>query len=409
MGEPAAVRGLAYRGRSERPELRAEAEARGLVLPGTTGRACLGTALPAVAGAVTSALGLAADPEWVAAAELLAVPAASRVCVVLVDGLGHRNLLERSGHAPFLRRLAADSTPLTSTFPSTTATAMGTFGTGTSPGRTAMLGYTVRVPQTGALGNLVSWTDLPDPERWQPHPTVLEGLVAAGVSVTSVGPSRFSGSGLTRAALRGPTYRDAESLAARVDGALAALREPGVAYLYWGDVDKAGHQHGWGSWQWGDALEAMDAELGRLARSLPRDALLVVTADHGMVDVDPAARWDVAHDEALRRGVALVAGEPRALHLHLEPGVDGDDVVDRWRDVLGDAALVVTRDEAVAAGLFGPLDERVAPVIGDVVVATTGRATIADSRTQTAASLQLVGVHGSLTPHEMLVPWILAG
>jgi len=82
-------------------------------------------------------------------------------------------------------------------------------------------------------------------------------------------------------------------------------------------------------------------------------------------------------------------------------------VRDRWAQTLGDAALVLTRDEAIAAHLVGDVDERVLPVLGDVMVAMTGRATVVDSRTQTPASLTLVGVHGSLTPHEMLVPCIV--
>ncbi|WP_273654533.1 alkaline phosphatase family protein [Cellulomonas fimi] len=370
-----------------------------LVEPGVD-RPTLSSLLPALSGSL--------GQDWPdGCAERLGLPRADRVCLVLVDGLGHVNLSERAGHAPFLRGLVRTSEPLTSTFPSTTATALGSLGVGAGPGATAMLGYTVRDPATGRLGNLVSWTDLPPAREWQPEPTVFERLVAAGVGVTSVGPARFAGSGLTEAALRGATYRVAESLADRVDATLDALRRPGLAYLYWGDVDKAGHHHGWGSWQWGDALADLDAELGRLARSLPRGTLLVVTADHGMVDVDRRARWDVATDPVLSADVALVAGEPRASHLHLRPGADADAVAERWRGRLGDAAVVVTRDDAVDAGWFGPVGERARQVLGDVVVAMTGRATVVDSATQTPASLDLVGVHGSLTRHEMLVPFLV--
>ncbi|MEZ0447790.1 alkaline phosphatase family protein [Cellulomonas sp. ICMP 17802] len=373
-----------------------------LVAPGV-GYPCLGRVLPGVAGAI----GVDTVADAASSQALLGLPSASRVCVVLVDGLGHTNLAERAGHAPFLRRRLGDSAPLTSTFPSTTATAMGTFGVALPPGRTGMLGYTVRDPATGQLGNLVSWTGLPPAREWQRELTVFEQLVAAGTTVTSIGPARFSGSGLTEAALRGPTYRAAESLAARVDATVDALRAPGVAYLYWGDVDKAGHHHGWGSWQWGDALAELDAELGRLARLLPRDTLLLVTADHGMVDVDRAARWDVATDPALSAGVELVAGEPRALHLHLAADAEPTVVADRWREVLGASAVVATRSEAAADSWFGEISEHVLPVIGDVVVAMTGRATVVDSRTQTPGSLDLIGVHGSLTPHEMLVPCVV--
>lgn len=378
-------------------------EAADLVAPSSS-YPCLGNVLPAVAGS------LGVDLPGIDSAhsqDLLGLPAASRVCVVLVDGLGYANLAERAGHAPFLRRQLGASTPLTSTFPSTTATAMGTFGVGVPPGRTGMLGYTVRDPATGLLGNLVSWTGLPPAREWQREPTMFERLTAAGTAVTSIGPARFAGSGLTEAALRGPDYARAESLAERVDATVAALRRPGVAYLYWGDVDKAGHHHGWGSLQWGDALAELDFELGRLARSLPKDTLLLVTADHGMVDVDLSQRWDLATHPVLGAGVELAAGEPRALHLHLERGADPEAVAGRWRDVLGSAAVVATRAEASDHGWFGEVAEHVVPIIGDVVVAMTGRATVVDSATQTPASLELIGVHGSLTRHEMLVPCVV--
>lgn len=377
-------------------------DADALLLPGTHDLPGLGLVLPAAASAAGADV-----PGGEEARRVLGLPTAERVCVVLVDGLGHLNLAERGGHAPFLRSLLPDARALASPFPSTTATAMGTFGTGEPPGRTAMLGYTVRDPATGRLGNLVSWTDLPPAQVWQPCTTVFERTTAAGVPVTSVGPARFEGSGLTSAALRGATYRRAERLAERVDATVATLRRPGLAYLYWGDVDKAGHHHGWGSWQWGDALTEVDAELARLARSLPAGTLLVVTADHGMVDVDPALRRDVATDAALRQDVLVVAGEPRALQLHVADGAHPEVVADRWRTGLGETAVVLTRAQAVDAGWFGAVDAHVRPVVGDVVVAMTGAATVVDSRTQTAQSVALLGVHGSVTAREVLVPLLV--
>ena len=373
----------------------------GLVRPGAPGP-WVGQVLPAVAGAVGVDVPGADD-----ARRALALPTADRVCVVLVDGLGHANLAERAGHAPFLRRLLAASTPLTTTFPSTTATAIGSFGTGLRPGQTGLLGYTVRNPGTGRLGTMVSWTDLPDPAVWQPAPSLPEQMVAAGVAVTSVGPTKFAGSGLTRAALRGPAYRGADAPDDRVAAVLDALRRPGVTYLYWGEADQTGHRFGWGSWQWGDVLAGIDDSLGALARRLPRGTVLAVTADHGMIDHDPAQRWDAASDPVLSRGVEVVAGEPRALHVHLAPGGQPEEARDRWRERLGDAALVVTRAQAVADGWFGPVREEMAPVVGDLVVAMWGRATVVDSRTQTPESMRLIGVHGSLTPTEMMVPWLV--
>ena len=388
----------------------------GFVLPAVAGGhgASLADVLPSVAAALAAGLdrewstpsdGGRADPGRVPGEDRgLGVLPGRRVCVVLVDGLGYENLAERGGHAPTMRRALPDGRRLTTTFPSTTTAAIGAFGTGAFPGRTGMLGYTVRNPATGGLGNLVQWTGMPDPADWQRVPSVFERLVAAGVPVTSVGPARFAGSGMTNASLRGGDYVAAESWSGRVDAALRTLRDDGLVYLYWGDVDKVGHHHGWTSWQWGDELEAFDAELSRLVRLAPRGSQVVLTADHGMVEVDRALRWDVAEVPALAEGVALVGGEPRATHVYLEPGRSPQEAAARWREVLGQAAVVLTRDQVTGLGLLGPVSEHVLPATGDLVVAMTGRATVVDSRTQTPASLELVGVHGSLTPTEMSVP-----
>lgn len=370
---------------------------------------CLDGVLPAALGALGVALGPTDGRDTEQARERLGVPRTDRICVVLVDGLGHALLAERAGHAPFLRGRLPDARVLTVGFPSTTAASLGLFGTGRAPGRTGLAGYTVRNPTTGALANLVSWHGLDAAPAWQREPSLLRLAAEAGVAVTSVGPARFAGSGLTVAALGGGRYVPAESLDDRVDAALAALRRPGLVYLYWGDVDKVGHHAGWRSPEWGDALSEIDRGLAALARRLPAGAALVVTADHGQVDVDPAAIVDVAGTPALAAGVELVAGEPRAAHVYLaDPTPEATAAAaGRWRTELGDRALVATRDEAVAAGWFGDVADHVRPVLGDLVVAALGAGGVGDSRTQTPASLALRGMHGSLTPGEMLVPLVV--
>ncbi len=379
----------------------------GLLPPdyGTGGLAAvLPAALDCLGVPVSTATGLAGADARAA----LDLPTADRVLVVLVDGLGHANLTQWAGHAPFLRSLRPTQRLLTSVFPSTTAAAIGSFGTGTSPGRTGILGYTQRNPVTGALANMVSWEGAAEPAAVQQEAQLFAVLADQGRAVTSTGPARFAGSGMTVAALRGGAYVPAESLAERVDAALAALRHPGLVYLYWGDVDKAGHGFGCSSTQWCAELEGLDRELARLAGSAPPGTLLLVTADHGMIDVDPNRRWDVATTPALSAGVLLVGGEPRAMHLYTEPD-DAPAVAERWREVLGDAALVWTRAEVLAGGLLGPaMRVEVEPAVGDVVVAMRERATVVDSRVHSAAAINLVGVHGSLTEAEMQVPLLVA-
>ncbi|BDZ60877.1 hypothetical protein Lsed01_00195 [Demequina sediminis] len=336
----------------------------------------------------------------------LGIPHAEHVVVVLLDGLGHHQLDARRGHAPFLR--STESAVITAGFPTTTATSLALFGTGRAAGATGMTGYTAHNPHTGGAANLVSWEGAEEPHEWQRERSLLAAAEAAGVAVVSLGKRRFAGSGLTRAALSGGRFVGAETLEARVDQAIAQARTPGLTYCYWGDIDAAGHKHGWQSDAWVSALEAADGELRRLRARLPRGAAMVVTADHGMVDVTGAPRWDVGREPELARGVRLVAGEPRAIHLHTDDAREARAVASRWREILGDDAAVWERHEAIALGLFGPVSAHVTERIGDVVVAMAGRATVVDSRTQSDQALALIGVHGSLTRDELDVPLLVA-
>ncbi len=369
-----------------------------------TGTASLAEVLPAVARAMDLTVDGAVEPSW-------ELPAANRVVVVLVDGLGDALLARRASYAPYLTSLRAAGRGLAAGFPSTTATSMGTFGTGTLAGTHGLVGYQVLDPGTDRLLNELSWEDGPDPRVWQPRRTLFEQLAAQGVEVVQVGPGFFQGSGLTEAALRGARFVAAGTLDARVDAAAAAVRSAArtLVYVYWGDLDKVGHVDGCRSYAWCDELSAVDLAIRSLAARLPSDALLVVTADHGMVDIPDGARLDLAAGSALERslaeGVRLTGGEPRAPMLYCEPG-QVEAVLARWRAELPDFD-VLSRDEAVAAGWFGPVGELAVPRIGDVVVASRGDRSVHDSRVQRTELLALIGMHGSRTADEVAIPLLV--
>ena len=363
-------------------------------MPGPT----LADVLPSVAGA----LGVPLHP-----APAFALPPAQSAVVVLVDGLGDRLLERRGGHAPFLRsvRASGTATAVDCGFPSTTATSMGTFGTARPPGSHGLVGTEVLDPVLDAVFSELAWDPRVDPRQWQPGSTVFEDAAAAGLPSVMVGPPWFDGSGLTVAALRGARFVAAGPLEDRVDAALAALAaQPRVlVYLYWGEVDKVGHVHGCESWEWGQEVERVDGELARLARSVPADVLVVVTADHGMVDVPHAERVDLAEEPALRQGVRHVGGDPRALQVYCEPG-RAAQVAGVWQERLAGLAEVLHRDDVVARGWFGPVAQHVLPRIGDLVAVATSRTAIVDSATTRPELLRLLGQHGARTPEEMLVP-----
>src|SRR6478609_5359844 len=365
-----------------------------------------GEGLAAVLPAVARSLGV---PGGAGASTGLDLPEARRAVVVLVDGLGYDLLRQRSGHAPFLRGLLPAAYRLTAGFPSTTATSMGSFGTGLPPGAHGLVGYEVLVPGEDRLLNELSWENGPDPRRWQPRQTVFERVAADDVAVTRIGPGFFDGSGLTNAALRGGSFTAAASLDARVDAAVSAVRrgDRSLVYLYWGELDKVGHVHGCQSWEWGDELELIDRAMGRLVAAVPSDTAVFITADHRMVDAPHALRIDLAHDGELAAGVRHVGGEFRAPQLYCEEGAV-PDVLATWRERVGERARVLSRAEAIAQGWFGPVDPHVLDRIGHVVVAMRDNFAIVDSRTARPELLALLGLHGSLTHEEVSIPLLHA-
>ncbi|MGL4745221.1 MAG: alkaline phosphatase family protein [Dermatophilaceae bacterium] len=364
-----------------------------------------GPVLADVLPGVARSIGVRWPPPGSGARRGLELPPARRAVVVLVDGLGHDLLVRRAGHAPWWRHHLAGTLRASCGFPSTTATSVASFGTGLAAGAHGLVGYEAMDPDTGRVLNELSWADGPDPRHWQPFTTVFEATAASGVDVVHTGPAFFDGSGLTVATSRGGRFVAAGSLAARVDVALTAVRASArsLVYVYWGDLDKVGHVHGCESWQWGDELETVDHELGRLADGLPDDCSLTVTADHGMVDVPAELRTDVADDPRLTASVTVVSTEARAPQLWVEPGA-GADVLAAWREVLGERAEVVERDDAVARGWFGAVRPEVRRRIGDIVVVTRGTFAVVDSRRARPELLALIGLHGSLTDDEVSVP-----
>ena len=358
----------------------------------------LGDVVPAVA----VALGFELDE----APTGLVLPEASSYVVFLVDGLGAR-LLERYAHAaPYLSGLLADQRPGTAGVPSTTATSLTSLGTGLTPGTHGLVGFTSRVPGTDKLLNALMWDKDIDPTEWQPHPTAFGRLRSLGASVTTVNKREFAGTGLTVASQRGAEYVGADKVGERIAGAMAASAEPrSLTYLYDGDLDWTGHRYGVASRQWLQQLSMIDAEAEQLREALPPSVRLVVVADHGMVDSPPEARVDLDEHPELRSGVALVGGEARFRHLYCHRGALAD-VVASWSEVLGDRADVLTRDAAIERGWFGAVTPSVLPRLGDVVVAAHGELAVL-STADFPYEATLIGLHGSLTPDEMLIPLLV--
>ncbi|WP_300345706.1 alkaline phosphatase family protein [Nesterenkonia sp.] len=359
----------------------------------------------------------------------LGVPESSICVVILADGLGEANLAAHTGHARHLGRAwrsSASAAALDTGTPTTTAASLGSLGTGLTPAEHGLVGYDLYAEHLQRVVNMLGrWDPQVDPQKWQPHPSVLTRAEQAGARMVTISRPGFRDSPLTAAALSGGEFFGANRIEIRFALCAEVISEhrsrggalrrgpapPLLVYLYVDELDKTGHSSGAGSDKWISMLESLDSAAGRLASSLHHQygdqAAVLLTADHGMVNISPEHRIDLSGREDLLTGVRHTGGEPRMLHLYSESGCESE-VAEAFRSAFGEAVWAVTGDQAIDAGWFGPAaaarSARVRPRIGDVIVAAAADIALFHTDRTGTGPLQMVGQHGSLTEAERRVP-----
>ncbi len=368
------------------------------------GGACLSEVVPLLLGVLDAATaggrgsvgGVRGLPGW-APPELAR---ADQVVLLVLDGLGWEQLEERRADAPTLCGMRGG--PITSVAPTTTASALTSLALGLPPAVHGVVGYRIAVPQ-GVL-NVLKWTtpegdarELVPPSSLQPTPPFL------GRRCPVVTRAEFVGTGFTEAHLAGAPifgWRVSSSLAVEV-GRLVRAGERFV-YAYYDGVDKVAHDTGLGE-HYRAELRAVDRLVEDVLAALPPACALAVTADHGQVEVRSAP---IELDRSVAAEVELLSGEARFRWLHARPGAAGR-LAERCRDLYNDVAWVRTRAEVVAERWLGdPPPPEVASRLGDVALAA--REPVAFFDPADTGELRLVSRHGSLTPAEMLVPFLVA-
>ncbi|MCT1909789.1 alkaline phosphatase family protein [Brachybacterium paraconglomeratum] len=331
-----------------------------------------------------------------------------RDLVVLLDGVGADLLTEHRALTPTLRRLEGSVERIRTVTPSTTASAMVSLHTGLAPLEHGVLGYLGFEPVDRRAVNQLTGAPGLDPHAWMPLTTPVEAGTRRAVQVA---PAKHARSHLSGVAYRGWEFL-AQGRGDRVEAVRTALHRGGpdaLVHLHVDDVDHAGHVHGIDSEPWRTALAEVDALIGTLLRRVPRGTRVHLTADHGMVDTSAAHTVDLAEEPAILSLVEEVTGEARALALHAVPG-DGAaaELAERMRVLMGERALVLTREQVLASGLLGPaataIPEHVRGRIADVLVLARGRWGVDDFSRRSETARSMIGVHGSLTSAEAVVP-----
>lgn len=346
------------------------------------GGECIASIVPALLGEV--------DCDWLAPEVL----DADRIVLLVLDGIGWNQLCDRVDRAPVLTALAGRS--ITSVAPTTTATALTSISTGLAPGRHGIIGYRIAVERS--VLNVLRWSaDGRDARRAIEPSSIQTHDVFGAQRPPVITRAEFRESGFTAAHLGGTRLTGWRMPSALVTSVVeSAQRNEPFTYAYYDGIDKVAHEYGLGAYY--DAeLVATDQLVGALLERLPRGTALVVTSDHGQVDV--GANVITPAPEVLAH-VGLQSGEGRFRWLHARPGHARQLRAEAERHA--DVAWVRTVDEVIDAGWFGEVTDATRARLGDVALIARDDVSFEDPAD--SGPYVLVARHGSLTADEMYVP-----
>lgn len=338
-----------------------------------------------------------------------------RIVYLLLDGVGYNQLtrfMAAGGGDRFFSKHPFER--ITTVFPSTTAAAVTTFSTGATPAEHGVLSWYLHFHDLGLVGAVLPGRTLTGTRmtrddynlrRYLGLPSYLSSLRRHKrlLSFGTLGESAYSNAGT-----RWNGYGSYRTLTGMERQTVRFAREGGrgVAYVYWPLYDTLCHAKGVQARETRSHLAEIDASLGRLTSRLAgTGTLLLVTADHGVVDSPPPKRIDLAAMPGLLNCLTLLpAGDGRQVSCFVRPGRVG-----RFHDVLArhlaEACVCITGEELLESGLLGPgrphpaLQNRV----GDYVLLARDDYAFQVTASQTKARVHK-GNHGGLSSDEVYVP-----
>ena len=353
------------------------------------------------------------------------------VILLFVDAFGWRFVQQYSEEYPFLRRFAGEGviSKLTSQFPSTTAAHVTTMQTGLPVGQHGVYEWYYYEPVLDGLIAPLLFSFAGDKDRETltrsgipatqlfPQHTLYQDLAAVGVQSYVLNDRAYVHSAYSEAVGAGATkvgYRTLPEALVHLGHLRQAQQGKAYYYLYFAGLDTTCHQYGPDSPFFAAEVDAfltiMERQLDAAATAGPGRTLVLMTADHGQVAVDPATT--IYLDETLpvlrpllatnRAGQPLVpAGSARDFFLHILPDHLGAAQTMLTDHLTGRAEVWPVAD-LIAQGFFGPAP--LSPVflarVGNLVILPYAGESVwwkGDGRFKQA----FYGAHGGLTPEEM--------
>lgn len=331
----------------------------------------------------------------------LNLPRVKNALVIMVDGLGWENINQFPGHAPFIKKHMTKQAKGFAGFPSTTAASIVSLATGAEPSVHGFIGYRIFDREKSESVNLLTGLDSNSVSRYLKVPNISEQT-----QIVVVSRPEYKDSGFSSATFPNARFIGEEKISRRFDLANEELNSGSgkIIYLYVPELDQTAHRFGSRSDKWVQLLELVDSELKILISTVQPNRGVVLTADHGVIDVPTEGHIYLDECDALSNRLLDVGGDPRATFLYFVPEVDIQSMKSELNVWLGESAHVVDVPELVEAGLYSSEVLAHRNITPDLVVLAGAKRVTYHRNFAKPASLNMIGQHGGVSAEETTIP-----
>jgi hypothetical protein len=362
----------------------------------------------------------------------------NKVVLLVIDGFGFNQFLKHLKENRFLTNLTnqGEVHPLTSVFPSQTTNALTTLNTGLTPQEHGLFEYFIYLKDIGVVNALQferlgpKLKDRRINKRFDPRILLLHDknihntLKQNGISTfTHVNVSNafnvlsqliFNGSKII------PSLKSSDTVVRLRKNLEENNGKNAYFFVHLDTLDTIAHEYGPDSYEYSAELSSITYLLNRelvqkLEPKTAKETLLLITADHGGLNVDPRETIYLnCFPKAIlnlqvgkNQKAIMPMGGPRELFLHIkeEKLVETKEwLVQR----IGNKAQIIETKEAAEKGLFGlgiP-DKEVFERTGNLMILPYGNETVWYENSE-GDKISFLGQHGGLHAEEMLVPFAI--
>ncbi len=353
-----------------------------------------------------------------------------RVVLILVDALAFHRLRAWLEITPVWRRLTRDGVlaPLTSVVPSTTSSALTSLWTGQSPASHGIIGYEMWLKEYGIVGNTILHSPIAfkggagslemagfKPMSFLPHTTLGSHMKTHGVESYSFTHRGIANSGLSRMLMQNVEVHPFSTPASMWVSIRELIEkkpnERMYIWTYWGQLDGISHYDGPDDERAAAEFSHFSAAFDdyfvkKLNLTTRKDTLVILTSDHGQTATPLNPTYLLANHPGLNQYLRIKPTcENRMAFLYARSGHE-NAVHDYFKEHLPGRFTLISQDDALNAGIFGPGSHHpdLRNRIGDLIAIARQDAYLWWANEDDF----LLGRHGGLHHHDMLVPFLAA-